>query len=151
MGHRTPFGDRAAILLKRIEEIMGTAYEIRCGKCGYKDLFRLGVGMMYFSLQNVLDNLHYTKRDEIRKLLDTYSIENEYYAHELFVCPKCNRLFERFFVQFNYDQNKTFKTEYRCTKCKSKLKRISIDQLNDYPCHICGSKNLKYCEILMWD
>lgn len=55
------------------------------------------------------------------------------YGHELYVCPKCNMLSERFAFQLKTGWGKTYEPDYRCERCGERLGGASFvhdDSLN---------------------
>ncbi len=154
---------------------MGSSYNIGCKECDYNKSFHIGIGMMY-SPHNLMDfesefalipSLIRSKKTvaQIKELLNNKGavIANDY-GHEIFRCPRCGEFYERFFIHLDYDGG-SFEVEYKCSKCKTKLKQIDYEaaevtgwverkiNLQKYPCPKCGKHSLFEDDRLMelWD
>lgn len=131
---------------------MGTGIRIYCRNCNYGGSFQLGVGMAFSSLETILQFLHPKKRLEISTILKNYPVYDEEYQYEIFRCPRCNRFFDRLRVSFKYDEDKTYVTKFKCTKCRKELLRIEvIEMVQNYPCPTCMSNSLTFTQELLWD
>ncbi len=134
---------------------MGTGIRISCQHCDYEKQFRLGVGMNYSCLENVMDCLHNPKKKEIKNILKNHVVMSTHFEHFLFRCRKCNQLFERFDVKIMYkrgDELETYKTVYNCPKCKHQLRRVRKYQTAEkFPCPECQKSGLQVCRHLCWD
>lgn len=153
---------------------MGSTYEISCRKCDYRKWFSVGIGMMYspenlinFRSQfGLLPSLIRSKKtvDIIKGLLrEKNAIIADNYGHAIYCCPKCGEFYERFFMHLDYVGG-TFEPEYKCTKCKKKLKQVNDDlsleevlngkesYLMHYKCPKCGCHFLHGKDGgLLWD
>ena len=142
---------------------MGCGILVRCRHCEANpaeemgpyigEVFQLGVGMMYSSLENVIDPLHYTRRSQVLDILHNHLVEDTECYHAMFHCPKCHRLHNRFYVKIVYDHDQVDETAYNCSKCRTRLEVIEEDDLSDIPCAECGQKTQYVDEeyMLMWD
>lgn len=140
---------------------MGHGIIVECNHCRENgeapyivECFQLGIGMMYSSLENVIDLLHYTRRPKVLDILNNHAVADTDYSHELYHCPRCHRLYERFHVKIIYivdDEEKVYETSYACPKCKTPMQIITEDDLPQIPCSSCGEKALQVIETMCWD
>jgi DNA-directed RNA polymerase subunit RPC12/RpoP len=171
---------------------MGKGYGLKCGSCDYCISVTEGVGMAYSPhavfyghcddpTQNwsvalpdgrcemdkpLLLSLVKSKRikDKAFGLLASGATPDEY-GHGLFVCPKCMRLANRFYFKLASPAEQ-FEPDYRCSKCKSLLRRIEIEfgeegngeimdknhEKIDWKCPECGGDSLVHSgDIILWD
>jgi transcription elongation factor Elf1 len=137
-------------VLKLKEKKMGDSITVECKSCDYQNKFILGVGMRYFSLENVIDLVSPTRREEVLKLLQRQDVKDVRYEHKLFVCPNCNNLAERFDFSISYDDGQTYSPDFRCPDCRTKL--IQLDKpIDNIPCPNCGEKTLIHFPSVLWD
>ena len=131
---------------------MGVGIIVTCGTCSEAKSFRLGIGMAYYDLREVIGAVHYTKRDAILKLLDEHDVSETEYEHRLFHCQKCHGLYERFYVRILYDSSEIYDSIFKCSKCKRVLIPVNdLEKIRTIPCSKCGKKSLDYFEYLDWD
>lgn len=131
---------------------MGSGIAVQCQSCDYDKEFYLGVGMMYSSLENVIDSVHYRERPEVLKILQNHKVEKCDYEHKLYACTKCAGLYERFYVKIDYDGGEVYETDFICGKCKSGLVEVEdISAANNRPCPKCNQKTLRVEETVLWD
>lgn len=147
---------------------MGESISLKCAKCGYVKSFQLGIGMMY-SPSGVFESSHGSKPlleslVRSRKIKErTFSLLNEPsaspaddYGHEIYYCPHCHELHERFYFRIDYNGG-CFEPEYQCTKCRHSLHRakaqteggeIRLRYANnksiDWQCPRCGHGRLEH-------
>ena len=151
---------------------MGEMIEIFCKECNYRKGFSLGVGMVYYSLENVLGEVPPANRKEIKGIINNYEVLEEGGWHTLFRCVKCNALYERFHVKIDYKthngEKRTYETHHFCSKCDTELIPVNggeeIDE-DDYrgdheilapfvaqlPCPKCAKISLSIENIGYWD
>ena len=132
---------------------MGSGITITCTNCDYAKDFRLGIGMMYFLLENVISFVHHKKRQEIQRILNEEKVVDCDYAHTVYTCKKCGEFYERFYVKIFYGiERKVCRLSFNCSKCKTKLKRLRNPHLLEtFPCPKCKSKNLRSLPHVLWD
>ena len=156
---------------------MGQRYDIKCVACVYKFTVNKGIGMMYWP-ENVFYGycddppllLSLVKSKRIREavfaLLSNGATPDSDYGHELYSCPKCNRLANRFYFKLASPAG-GYEPDYHCSECKTELERAALNredsqievQYRDrkelgWKCPECGCKKLEYDlngEFLMWD
>jgi hypothetical protein len=131
---------------------MGSEITVECTNCHSAKSFTLGVGFLYSSLRSVMNVIHYKRRPLISEILDNHDVHATDYEHRIYRCPKCNRLYERFYVKILYDQNDVYETIFRCGKCRITLEQVKDEmEASSYPCAFCGQKALLVKEDLLWD
>ena len=131
---------------------MGTGILVKCQKCSYQRSFDLGVGMMYYDLGNVLDNIKEARvRANIKEILKTHPYVNEDFENAVYACPKCHTLHGRLYVKLSEGNNLLYQTEYYCSRCDIALKQLPEKAITKQPCPGCGEKALSVSEELLWD
>ena len=173
---------------------MGQGYSLKCSSCDYSISVTEGVGMMYSPhavfygrcddpTQNwsiafpdgyceddkpLLLSLVKSKRikDKAFELLANGAAPVDFdYGHELYVCPKCMRLANRFHFKLE-SPSEQYEPNYRCSNCKALLHRVEVKFAKDgngkvvyknkraanWKCPECGGDRLVYGEdMIMWD
>lgn len=151
---------------------------MQCAKCGYGKSFQLGIGMMY-SPSRVFESYHDEKplleslvrsrkiKERAFSLLKEQSASPaDGYGHEIYYCPHCHELCERFYFRLTYDGG-SYEPEYQCTRCKHLLHRAKVmrkggeiklyyanHKVIDWQCPWCGHNRLDEgipAEVVMWD
>lgn len=133
---------------------MGYGFELKCKECDYSQNFFLGIGMMYSDLKNVVneENIKSKKlRKDIMEITDNHSVEESTFSHELYRCEKCGKLYRKFYVELHYDEEKVFKTEYHCVKCRETLKIVDVDKIENIACPKCHNRRLYRDMEMLWD
>ena len=150
---------------------MGSCIMINCGQCGYEKSFILGIGFAYSPYSVFYDRpdepgieerkpllASLVKSSKTRKealdLIAAGGLPGEY-GHEVYGCPHCRHLCERFYFRIE-TKEKFFEPEYKCSKCKRTLLRLNFNSYGrrlQWPCPSCGKKKLSICEniITLWD
>ncbi len=153
---------------------MGSSYGISCRECYYRKDFRIGIGMIYSpnNLKDIdsefalLPSLIRSKKtlEQIKTLLKEENAEiADDYGHEIYRCHKCGDFYGRFYLRLEYNGG-TYEIEYKCPKCKIRLKLIdhsvsAIDAMQEkvinlekYPCPKCGNYSLYEDGVeILWD
>jgi len=114
--------------------------------------------MAYGSLAHVIDLVHYTRRKKIRDILHNHTVipgswehPNPYYTHSCYRCDKCNRLYNRFYVKIQYDNDFIYETIFKCNLCKNQLKEFDPASISDLQCPKCGKTSLITSGEMDWD
>ncbi len=114
--------------------------------------------MLYRSLENVLDLVPRSMREEVQDVLRRYPDCQQEYGHELFKCPACQRPAGRFHFKVTYGTGQVLEPTFRCGHCRTALEPAeapdniwSPGALLDWPCPRCGEKGLEGQELLLWD
>ncbi len=130
---------------------MGHGIEVKCKHCHRTETFQLGVGMMYSSLENVIDRLHYKRRKQVKEILQQHQVNKTNFTHELYHCTLCHSLYGRFHVKIIYDNDQVYMTSYACGQCGNQLELISENDVTQIPCSRCSEKVLQVTQNLLWD
>jgi hypothetical protein len=131
---------------------MGSGIIVHCESCEYKKEFYLGLGMMYSSLENVIDCVDHWRRAEVLEILQNHKVEKRSYEHKLYGCMNCAGLYAKFYVKIDYNGGKVYETDFMCGKCKSGLVEIKdVREVENRPCPKCKQKTLCVEESILWD
>jgi hypothetical protein len=151
---------------------MGEMIEIFCQECNYRKEISLGVGMEYFSVENVLELVHPSCWKEFKDIFHNHEILSKDCCHTLFRCVKCNALYGRFHVKICYQTQdgakRTYETHHFCSKCQRELTPVSVveeideddyggeqetlaSSIKQLPCPGCAKKSLAIQNIGYWD
>jgi len=129
---------------------MGSILKISCESCNHSKEYMLGVGMIYSSLENVIEEVQTAKRGYVLSLLKRKDLIKTDYSHSLFACPKCEILYDRFSYKIVYGNNEVLESEYNCSRCKTKL-ILARENVSKYRCPKCNTYSLKKEKIMIWD
>lgn len=131
---------------------MGQGITVKCRSCDAEENYMLGVGMLYFPLENVLDSaVPKRQREKVRRALKIAGQEGAEYSHKLFACPRCETLTTRFYIKIARGEEILFETKFRCGKCRQALVPVPDDDVSHYLCPACGKRTLESYISLMWD
>ena len=172
---------------------MGQAYSIKCSSCDYGLSVTKGVGMMYspnavfhgrcddpsqnWSLafpdgyceddKPLLLSLVKSEKikDKAFTLLATGAVPDFGYGHELYTCPKCMQLENRFYFKL-ISPSENYEPDYKCSICRASLYRVVVKlnrngrikltrrdrQKVDWKCPDCGGNQLiSNGDLIYWD
>jgi len=129
---------------------MGYGITIKCTSCDYEETFMLGVGMKYFSLENVISQVSSARREKVLDILHHHAVGGVSYEHKIFICPNCKTLGERFDYSIFYDDGQLYKPYFRCSKCRRKLIPLK-EPISSLHCSKCGEATLLSHETVIWD
>lgn len=134
---------------------MGHGNFVICKDCGYEREFILGVGMMYGSLDKIIQFLDKKSFDEVSRVIENHP--NPHYetdGHCVYQCRQCFSVREKMHLLI-YDENKKiiYRTFSNCSKCKIKRKRVEEknDLLHQIICPKCKTNELIVNEGMCWD
>lgn len=131
---------------------MGHGITVLCKNCQHEETYRLGIGMLYSSLEAVMDfAVDRRRRKKIREILSTHKPEIIEYSHKLYACPQCETAHERFYVKLSTFERLLYETEFTCSTCKSKLVEMDPDGIERCRCGKCGEKALESFLGVCWD
>jgi hypothetical protein len=123
-----------------------------CKICNHAEEFILGVGMMYSSLENVLDTVvHWRYRTKISEILIQHKLATTEYSHELYICPACEIIFERFYIKISQFDKVLYESSFCCNKCKCILNKTSPEFVDRSRCKKCHARELYWSSGLLWD
>lgn len=130
---------------------MGSGFIVCCKSCGECDDFTLGVGMLYYSIDNVLPLIKGRARKAISDINNILFIDSIDCDHKVYACPLCNTLNARFYARIEYGDNQIYETKFRCGKCRSDFVEMT-HPIDYYNCKKCGQQSLEHSgEMMLWD
>jgi len=122
----------------------------KCDTCHAENKYLLGVGMMYSSLENVANSIHWTNRRKIDGFSRNGTIISEQFEHRMYFCEKCLIPHSRFWVWLEREDGEVFETVFKCPKCRSRMIEGDLD-FTKHTCSICGRKTLTAIGKMLWD
>ena len=154
---------------------MGQGYELNCIECGFGYSVYLGVGMLYspgsvFGSDGCEPRLADIVKDEgvaekaLSLLKEGYEPDMDY-NRELYVCPECRNLSDRFFFKLRKGGER-YVPDYKCPECRILLRRAILKNVldtfgirivyrngrdPDWRCPKCGCRTLTSMFIICWD
>lgn len=144
---------------------MSCSYELICKSCGYRDVFRFGLGFLYNweMLFNFHEDNELLKRlvvsksnyERIRDLInDRHAMVSTDYGHDIYHCRYCGNFHEGFYLRLDYSDG-YFEPVYVCSDCGMVLDRVEFQEDENcsrwhldivhekYACPMCGEFTLK--------
>ena len=123
---------------------MEVGLSVSCNFCGFEDHFKVGVGFMYQSLEDVIDLIHPERHPQALKLLKKHKVRETVYERRIYRCERCGQLRNVFWVKIMYDDKEIYETDFQCGECQKHMLRINDPlQINSYPCPSCGRIKLR--------
>lgn len=129
--------------------MMGHAYTYRCSYCGYQDQFNQGHGFLIHSqpLTNYLKLrvklFHYKTHALLKSLAGKTNDLFIKAGFQVYKCPRCKILYDKTEVTVFNAEKIVHKSEFRCTKCKSRLKLTNIHRLKNATCPACRHETFR--------
>jgi predicted RNA-binding Zn-ribbon protein involved in translation (DUF1610 family) len=122
---------------------MGHAYAYRCDYCDFREDFNQGHGFLVHSqlLKDYLNQgaqiFHYKTHNLLARLSGEKSDLFLKAGFQIYKCPKCRTLHDKVEVTVFENEKVVHKSEFRCKKCKSRLKLTNIHRLKKAICPKC--------------
>lgn len=147
------------LIFKQFQISMGHSYLYRCTHCGYQERFNQGHGFLVHS-QPVRDYLkqrtklfHYKTHNLLKQLAEEKEDLYLKAGFQVYKCPKCKILYDKIEVIVYNDEKMVHKSEFRCSTCRSRLKRTNIHRLKRAVCPKCNKKTfrLEHTNMVLWD
>ncbi|HKL32673.1 MAG TPA: hypothetical protein VJ919_09070 [Tangfeifania sp.] len=138
---------------------MGHTYTYRCGLCGYEDQFNQGHGFLIRS-QPLTDYLrlrvkifHYKTHNVLKQLARQNDDLFVKAGFQVYKCPRCKILYNKTEVTVFNEKMVIHKSEFRCSKCKSRLKLTNIHRLKNATCPVCHKNSFRKVSthLQLWD
>ncbi len=130
---------------------MGYGMSVICQNCGKEEIYMLGIGMFFSSLENALYMAApRPKRKRIQEILSSCKLPISDYEYKLYTCPRCNTLYNRFYVNIYDNDISVYESKFKCGKCRKKLIEAKKG-IHNYNCSFCGRNALKIKQELLWD
>ena len=138
---------------------MGRAYTYRCERCGYQDQFNEGHGFKIHpqSLQSYLNNTEIIFHYKTHKLLQQLGKKQDGLmvnaGFKVFKCPGCRILYDKVDVVVLKDGKEVHKSEFRCSRCRARLKLTNIHRLKKAVCPACNKPSFRIDlnQQVLWD
>ncbi|SHF52609.1 hypothetical protein SAMN05444274_10664 [Mariniphaga anaerophila] len=138
---------------------MGHAYTYRCDHCSFEARFNEGHGFLIRpqSLDSYLNAgeklFHYKTHRALKKLAQEQKELFVDAAFRIYKCPHCNLLFDKVDVTVFDNGTPVHKSEFRCSSCRSRLKRTNIHRLKYAVCPACKKKtfHIDPRKMILWD
>ena len=128
---------------------MGHTYVYRCEHCGYEEQFNQGHGYLVHS-QLVSDYLkqrtilfHYKTHNLLKRLSKEFKNLYLKAGFQVFKCNKCKILHDKIEVIVFNDEKVVHKSEFRCNKCRTRLRLTNIHRLKKATCPKCYYKTFQ--------
>lgn len=128
---------------------MGHSYTYRCANCGFEDQFNEGHGFLIRS-QSLADYLklgmkiyHYKTHNLLKHLAaqnDDLFVKSGFHIYK---CPRCKILYDKTEVTVFSNEKIVHKSEFRCSKCRARLKLTNIHRLKNATCPACQNNTFK--------
>lgn len=138
---------------------MGHAYTYRCDHCGYSESFNQGHGFLVHSqplgeyLKQPTKVFHYKTREVLQRLSQQKQDLYLKAGFQVYKCPKCKTLHDKIEVVVLDDEKVVHKSEFRCARCRSRLKLTNIHRLKKANCPKCCRRTFRrsYTMKALWD
>lgn len=128
---------------------MGHAYQYRCSHCAFEQEFNCGHGYQTHS-QPLTDYLkqsrkvfHYKTHLLLTRLAGEHKNLFLKAGFQVYKCPNCKLLFDKSEVVVFDGDKEIHRSEFRCTKCRSRLKLTNIHRLKNAICPKCGKRTFR--------
>ena len=121
-----------------------------CQNCEAYEDFMKGVGMMDWSLEQVLPNLRGKARRIAKELVKKNPLHDADYGHRMLACPKCETLHNRYYLKVSWGEGEEYETLFHCGKCRTPFAEVTMP-LTKYRCRKCGSHSLEEGGEMLWD
>ncbi len=146
-------------ILNTICSGMGHSYTYRCTFCGYEEEFNHGHGFLVHSqpVKTYLNQknryFHYKTHQLIKKLSELHEDLFIKAGFEVYKCPRCKILTDKVEVTIFESDKVVHKSEFRCNKCRSRLRLTNIHRLQKATCPKCNKKSFQLNHSLqhLWD
>lgn len=138
---------------------MGHTYLYRCEYCGFEEKFNHGHGFLVHS-QSVNEYLkqgtqlfHYKTHNVIKQLAEKYDNLQLKAGFQIYKCSKCRVLHDKIEVVVFKDEKVIHKSEFRCNKCRIRLRLTNIHRLKKAICPKCHKKTfqINHSHHQLWD
>jgi predicted nucleic-acid-binding Zn-ribbon protein len=138
---------------------MGHHYQYRCSNCGYEESFSRGHGYLIHSqplndyLKQPKKLFHYKTDRLLRSLPGEHDDLYLKAGFQVYKCPKCKILYDKTEVVVFDEDKVVHKSEFRCSKCRSRLKLTNIHRLKKAICPKCKKRTFQLSQIntALWE
>jgi hypothetical protein len=138
---------------------MGKAYTYRCDHCGFEDRFNEGHGFLihpqplHHYLKKGEKLFHHKTHKVLLQLAKQYSNPLINAGFKVYKCPHCRLLHDKVDVNVISEGKTVHKSEFRCNKCRSRLKLTNIHRLKNAVCPACNKTTFRIDQrkMVLWD
>lgn len=122
---------------------MGHAYAYRCETCGFETTFNLGHGYLIHPqplneyLNGSIKLFHHKTHNALKRLALKHKNLFLDASFKIYKCARCGLLHEKICVALYDDGVRVYKSEFRCTECRARLKLTNIHRLKNAICPVC--------------
>ncbi|WP_041581642.1 hypothetical protein [Salisediminibacterium selenitireducens] len=110
-----------------------------------------GIGMSHYSFENCLESCVPAVRKKIRKIVK-HKVHDYTFEFRCYSCQSCGEIMDKPYLYIQYDDDQTYETRFRCTKCRSRrLLPIEEEVLSALPCPSCKEITLTEVGMMLWD
>lgn len=137
---------------------MGQAYTYRCGRCSYEVRFNEGRGYLvhrqplvsYLKTRKII--FHHKTHRVLHKLAEAGGNITVDAAFKIYKCPHCRLLYEKVDVKVLHEGKILHKSEFRCLRCRARLKLTNIHRLKKAICPSCNSDSfhIDRRQLVLW-
>ena len=128
---------------------MGQAYTYRCRNCGYETRFNEGHGYrihrqpldVYLGSRKIL--FHYKTHRLLNKLSEIGKDFMVYAGFRIYKCPQCRLLYDKIEVKVLHEGKVVHRSEFRCMRCRARLKLTNIHRLKTAVCPVCKKETFR--------
>jgi DNA-directed RNA polymerase subunit RPC12/RpoP len=138
---------------------MGKAYTYRCDHCSFEARFNEGHGFLihpqpldsYLNTGEIL--FHHKTHKALVKLGRKKKNLFLNAGFKIYKCTRCNLLFDKVDVTVYDEGMPEHKSEFRCSRCRSRLKLTNIHRLKKAVCPACGKNTFRFDprKMVLWD
>lgn len=138
---------------------MGKAYTYRCDKCSFEARFNEGHGFLIHPqpLDSYLKSGEILFHHKTHKALLKFGGKGKGFfldaGFKIYKCPQCGLLYDKVDVTVYDDGKPVHKSEFRCSRCRSRLKLTNIHRLKKAVCAACGKNTFRFDprKMVLWD
>ena len=138
---------------------MGRAYTYRCDHCGFEYQFNEGHGFFIHPrpLDAYLESgkvfFHHKTQQVLKKLARQESDLFIDAGFKIFKCPHCGLIYDKVTVTVYKEGKVLHKSEFRCSRCRARLKLTNIHRLKNAVCPACKKPtfHLDKRKRVLWD
>lgn len=137
---------------------MGRAYTYRCNRCGFEARFNEGHGYLVRRqpLETYLEKRKVIFHHKTHKVLNQLAKEPGHLTvdagFKIYRCPHCRVLYDKVEVKVFEDDKILHKSEFRCQRCRARLKLTNIHRLKGAVCPSCRSDSfhIDKRQLVLW-
>lgn len=137
---------------------MGHAYSYKCSNCSFEEYYKQGHGFLvkpqsyqeYMASNQKL--FHYEIHNKIVTLAKRYNNLEIDATFQVYKCPRCNLLHNKVQVTLLEGGRLLHTTQFKCTRCRARLRLTNIHRLKRATCRACGKASFRRQELgnLLW-